>query len=44
MGVVVMQSGTLVLSPGDLRGDIYQCPICDLTADGENIACEKCGE
>ena len=37
----VMRSDTLALSPGDLRGCIYQCPICD---DGETTACEECGE
>ena len=44
IGLEEMRSDTLVLSLEDLRGDIYQCPICDLTADGETIACEECGE
>ena len=44
MGLAVMLSDTLALSPGDLRGGIYQCPIYDLTADGETFACEECGE
>ena len=45
MGLDVMQSDTLALSPEDLKGGIYQCPICDLnTADGETLACEECGE
>ena len=34
----------MALSPGGLRAGIYQCPICDLTADGETIANEDCGE
>ena len=44
IGLEEMRSDTSALSLGDLRGDIYQCPICDLTADGETIACEECGE
>ena len=44
IGLEEMQSDTSALSLEDLRGDIYQCPICDLTADGETIACEGCGE
>ena len=44
IGSEEMRSDTSALSLGDLRGDIYQCPICDLTSDGETIACEECGE
>ena len=44
IGSEEMRSDTSALSLGDLRGNIYQCPICDLTADGETIACEECGE
>ena len=44
IGLEEMRSDTSAFSLGDLRGDIYQCPICDLTADGETIACEECGE